>query len=147
MITRPLDLASKLRTEPRRLDALFWVNVGILVLFFTLFGSRFVLAPGFGVDFSLPEMNGANAGASRTTHVISVSRPGLIFTDDGAINMGQLTAWLDQQGRVTKDASLLVRASAVIPLSDLTEITSAARKAGFRVQIAALESAGTVAAP
>ena len=57
MITRPLDLASKLRTEQRSLDALFWVNVGILVLFFTLFGSRFVLAAGLGVNFSLPEMN------------------------------------------------------------------------------------------
>jgi biopolymer transport protein ExbD len=140
MLTRPLDLASKLRSEPRRFDALFWVNTGILVLFFGLFGSRFVLAPGLGVDFSLPVMNGANISAARTTHVISVSRPGLIFTDDGAINMGQLKAWLDEQGKVTQDASLLVRASAAIPLSDLTDITSAARKAGFRVQIAAIES-------
>lgn len=139
MITRPLDLASKLRPEPRRFDALFWVNAGLLVLFFGLFGSRFVLAPGLGVDFALPEMRGADGGAARTTHVISVSRPGLIFTDNGAINMGQLNEWLEAQGKATQGASLLVRASAAIPLSDLTEITSAARNAGFQVQIAALE--------
>ena len=55
MITRPLDLASKLRPEPRSLDALFYVNVGVLALFFTMLGSRFVLAPGLGVDFQLPK--------------------------------------------------------------------------------------------
>ena len=48
MITRPLDLASKLRPEPRNFDWLFFVNAGLLVLFFVLFGSRFVLAPGEG---------------------------------------------------------------------------------------------------
>ena len=45
MITRPLDLAAKLRPPPRSFDALFWVNVGVVVGFFALFGSRFVLAP------------------------------------------------------------------------------------------------------
>ena len=53
MITRPLDLAAKMRAEPRSFDALFYVNVGVLALFFLVFGSRFVLAPGLGVDFKL----------------------------------------------------------------------------------------------
>lgn len=139
MITRPLDLAAKLRPEPRRFDALFWVNVGALVLFFSLFGSRFVLAPGLGVNFALPEMRGADAGATRTTHVISVVRPGLIFTDDGALDLGQLHAWLEKQAKSTKDPMLLVRTNSVIPVTDLTDIISAARAAGFRVQVAALE--------
>ena len=60
MITRPLDLAAKLRPEPRRFDALFYVNVGVLALFFLVFGSRFVLAPGLGLDFKLPEMPAAH---------------------------------------------------------------------------------------
>ena len=103
MITRPLDLASKMRPEPRSYDALFWVNVTVLVLFFSLLGSRFVLSPGLRVDFTLPEMRGADAGAARTTHVISVARPGLIFTDDGALNMDQLLGWLDQRSKITHD--------------------------------------------
>ena len=139
MITRPLDLASKMRPEPRSYDALFWVNVTVLVLFFSLLGSRFVLSPGLRVDFTLPEMRGADAGAARTTHVISVARPGLIFTDDGALNMDQLLGWLDQRSKTTHDPSLLVRANATIPVSDLTDIISAARNAGFRIQVAALE--------
>jgi len=97
MITRPLELSSRLRAAPRSFDALFWVNVGALVLFFGLFGSRFVLAPGLGVDFYLPELGGARTGAVRTTHVISMARSGLIFTDDGAIALEQIGAWLAAQ--------------------------------------------------
>jgi len=95
MITRPLDLSSRLRAVPRSFDALFWVNVGALVLFFGLFGSRFVLAPGLGVDFYLPELGGAKGGSVRTTHVISMVRSGLIFTDDGALPLEQIGGWLD----------------------------------------------------
>lgn len=139
MITKPLDLASKMRAEPRRFDALFWVNGGLLVVFFMLFGSRFVLAPGLGVNFTVPEMPGATAGAARTTHVISVVRPGLIFTDDGALNMEQLKAWLEEQGKAVAGPSLLVRANSTIPVTTLTDIISAAQNAGFKVQVAALE--------
>jgi biopolymer transport protein ExbD len=84
-------------------------------------------------------MHGARAGAMRTTHVISVVRPGLIFTDDGALNMHQLQDWLVAQGKTAKKPVLLVRANAIIPVSDLTDIISAAQKAGFLVQVAALE--------
>lgn len=139
MITRPLDLASKLRSEPRSFDVFFWVNTGVLVLFFVLFGSRFVLAPGVGIDFSLPQFEGAIQGAARTTHVISVARTGLIFTDKGALNFDELKQWLKEQGGSAKSPVLLVRANANIPVVDLTDITSAAQKAGFQVQIAALE--------
>ncbi|MCF7687901.1 MAG: biopolymer transporter ExbD [Cephaloticoccus sp.] len=139
MITRPLDLAAKLRPAPRNFDALFWVNGAALVLFFLLFGSRFVLAPGLGVDFDVPIIQGAVGAAARTTHVISVAKPGLIFTDDGALDMDQLKGWLTVQGSKTSEAALLVRANGAIPISELTDIISAARHAGFRVQIAALD--------
>jgi len=160
MITRPLDLSSRLRAAPRSYDALFWVNVGALVLFFGLFGSRFVLAPGLGVDFYLPEIGGSQGGAVRTTHVISMARSGLIFTDDGALPLEQIEAWLAQQqskqvlsGELLRDdgsspytgasSVLLIRASAGIPVADLAAVTSAAQQYGFRVQIAALEPEGS----
>ena len=62
MITHPLDLASRLRPPPRNHDVLFFLNGALIMMFFVLFGSRFVLAPGLGVDFRLPEM--ARAGAA-----------------------------------------------------------------------------------
>jgi len=142
VITRPLDLASKLRPEPRSFDAFFYVNVGALVLFFLVFGSRFVLAPGLGVDFKLPEMPGALPGAL-TTSTISVKNSGQIFAD-GLLSMAQLREWLKVEAKKNKHPSLLVRMSAGVPVSVQNEIVSAAREAGFgsNITLAAEEPAG-----
>jgi biopolymer transport protein ExbD len=145
MITRPLDLASKLRPEPRSLDPLFYVNVGALVLFFSVFGSRFVLAPGLGVDFKLPEMPGAQPGAL-TTSTISVKNSGQIFAD-GLLSMAQLREWLKVEAKKNKHASLLVRMSAGVPVSVQNDIASAAREAGFGSVILAAEEPSANAAP
>jgi hypothetical protein len=82
MIARPLDLASRLRPPPQGMGTLHYVNVGLLVVFFGAFGSRFVLAPGLGVDFQLPQLAGAQAGAAQATDVISVLRSGQILTSE-----------------------------------------------------------------
>jgi biopolymer transport protein ExbD len=138
MITRPLNLASHLRAEPRNFDFLFLVNAGLLALFFTLFGSRFVLSPGLAVDFRVPEMRGARAGASAATReiVISVKRAGLIVVDEGPIKIDQLRQWLRKQGESKAGEklgppSLLVIASAEVTWENLAEINSAAQEAGF----------------
>lgn len=148
MITRPLDLAARLRAEPRSFDFLFFVNGGLIVLFFGLFGSRFVLAPGLGVDFQMPEMAGARAGAAVTDRVISVRRSGQIFAANGLLNLAQLREWLKVEAAKSKNPSLLVRASADVPVSNLAEIVSAAREAGFgRVVLGAEEPAAEAAQP
>jgi biopolymer transport protein ExbD len=131
MIARPLDLASKLRPEPRNFDWLFYVNAGLLVLFFSLFGSRYVLTPGFGVDFRLPNVAGANANAKHATHVISVDSSGQILTNDGRRTIQQLEEWLVAEGRSTKDPVLLVRGDANVRSAVIADISSAAQKAGF----------------
>jgi biopolymer transport protein ExbD len=141
MITRPLDLSSKLRPEPRNFDWLFFVNAGLIVLFFALFGSRYVLAPGLGVDFQLPRVGNPHADARTTTHFISVVSAGQIFAGDGLRTMDQLGQWLKEQAKTVKAPSLLVRASAGVRAAVLTDITSAARAAGFTVVLAAEESA------
>lgn len=130
MITRPLDLASKLRDKPRTFDFLFFVNGGLIVLFFSLFGSRFVLAPGLGVEFQIPTMAGASAGAVTTDRFISVLPTGQIFAD-GLMNISQLSEWMKSEAKRLKSPSLLIRASSGVPISQLTDIVSIARKAGF----------------
>ena len=135
MITRPLDIASRLQPPPRSLDWLFFVNGGLIVLFFFLFGSRFVLAPGLGVDFRLPEMPGAQASAAVTTHFISVKRGGVIFASgSGAIDLARLKIWLEGEAKTVKTPVLLVRASADVPVSELVDIYTVARAAGFLIQ-------------
>jgi biopolymer transport protein ExbD len=140
MIARPLDLASRLRPPPQGMGALHYVNVGLLGLFFLTFGSRFVLAPGLGVDFQLPQFAGAEEGAVETTHVISVLRSGQIFSEDGVVDIGQLREWLKARAaRSGPHPTLLVRASAGVNLAKLFEIEGAAHDAGFRVLLGAEE--------
>ncbi len=131
MITRPLDLASRLQKEPKNFDVLFYVNAGLLVLYFFLFGSRFVLAPGLGVDFRVPTLPGADAGAAMTTSYVSVLRDGQIFTTDGRLDLVQLREWLKGEAAKYKSPSILIQADAAVTVSDLNEISSAARDAGF----------------
>jgi len=141
MITRPLDLASKLRPEPRSFDALFFVNAGLVGLFFLLAGSRFILAPGLSVDFQLPTFKGAAAGAAVTTHQITVERSGLIVIGDGPADPTRLREWLKAEGAKPGKHSLLVKASLGVPTGDLIGIWSAAHDAGFDVLLAAEEPA------
>ena len=137
MITRPLDLASRLRPEPRNFDALFFVNAGLLILFFGVFGSRFVLAPGLGVDFRLPTMAGANANAKAPTHAITVLNTGLILTSHGEQKLEALEAFFTEQAKTTKQPILLIRGDAGVPLALTAEISKAAKRAGFEMLWAA----------
>jgi len=139
LIARPLDLAAKLQPEPRNFDALFYVNLGLLALFFTLFGSRFVLEPGLGVDFQLPVMSGTREGAIGTTCQISVLRTEQIFTDDGLLSLAKLPDWLKAEARKNRHPALLIRASAKVPVADISRIASMARSAGFGPVILAVE--------
>lgn len=136
MITRPLDLASRLRPEPRNFDWLFFVNAGLVVLFFSVFGSRFVLAPGLGVDFRLPPAGGAPTEARSTTHHISVISAGQIVADDGLRPMTELRDWLQKKARTVEKPSLLIRASTEVSHAVVIEIVNAAREAGFTVLLA-----------
>jgi biopolymer transport protein ExbD len=140
MIARPLDLASRLRPPPQGMGTLHYVNVGLLGLFFMSFGSRFVLAPGLGVDFQLPQLAGAQAGAAQATDVISVLRSGQILTSDqGLVDIGQLREWLRVRVARERQPTLLIRASSEVTLADLSVIEGAAHDAGFRVLLGAEE--------
>jgi biopolymer transport protein ExbD len=131
MITRPLDLASRLRPPPRGLEWLFVVNVALVALFFALFGSRFVLAPGLALDFRLPAVAGSAASARTTTHVISVITSGQVFTPDGLTSISDLGRWLASEAGRTRNPRLLVRAGADVPTSVLADVAAAAAAAGF----------------
>jgi biopolymer transport protein ExbD len=131
MITHPLDLAARLRPPPRSFDVVFLVDGALIVFFFLLFGSRFVLAPGLGVDFKLPEMPGAVEGAAAAPVVISLPRSDMVLVDDGMLNSAQLRGWLEKRARHEKGLRLLVRADRRVPLEDMGVIAEMAGRAGF----------------
>jgi biopolymer transport protein ExbD len=139
MITRPLELASRLRREPRNFDWMFYVNAGLIAVFFSVFGSRFVLAPGIA---ALPAVVGSNANARMTTHYISVHSEQQIFAGDGLRDLKGLSLWLNDQAKSVKNPVLLVQSNEGVPLDLIARIMSAAQSAGFFVQIASTEPSG-----
>ena len=138
MITRPLDLSSRLRPPPRNFDSLFYVSAGLIVLMFVLFGSRFVLSPGLKVDFKLPVMPTALPGAAATDVVIAIKGADLIFVEGAKVDSAGLRIWLIERAKGHAGLRLLVQADVTLTTKDLTSIYEMAHDAGFAgVQIAA----------
>ncbi|HRE81407.1 MAG TPA: hypothetical protein PLN52_10185 [Opitutaceae bacterium] len=144
MVTRPLDLLSKVKRPAVGTDWLYFVNAGLIALFFILFGSRFVISPGIVVsteqgnrEMVLPRIPESRIVGAPTTVVISVAGPDLVFTDDGKYTFAEIRRWLLERGKREPGARLLLRTEAALLLGDFTEIFSAAHQAGFVVLLAA----------
>lgn len=152
MITRPLDLASRLRAAPRGLDALFYVNVAVLAVFFFVFGSRFVLAPGLPVDFALPLADSTATARLTTDVVIAVPASNMAVVDGAVVDFSGLGEWLRAQAgdssrvaggeRSLSRKRLLVQASGSLPARDLTQLYALAADAGFGGVLIATDDAG-----
>lgn len=146
MITRPLDLASRLRPAPRGVDALFYVNVAALGVFFFVFGSRFVLAPGLAVDFALPVAEEAATARLGTDLVIAVPASNMAVVDGAVMDFNGLGEWLRARAGTSSavDAPrkrLLVQASGALPAKDLTVVYALAAEAGFSGVLIATDEA------
>ena len=138
MITRPLDLSARLRPPPHGYEFVFYLNAGIIALFFMLFGSRFVLSPGLGMNFSIPVMPAALEGAVSTDVVVSIKGADLAFVEGAKVDFAGLRGYLKERAKGTSGLRLLVQADASLTTRDLTELYDMAREAGFAsVQIAA----------
>lgn len=149
MVTRPLDLLSRVRKPSTGVEWLHFVNAGLICLFFAIFGSRFVISPGIVVSnqshdgrFRLPVVSQAIQLGAATSIVISVAGPDLVFTEDGKYTFAEIRQWLLDKGRQHPGARLLLRTDTGLALGDFTEIVSAADKAGLVVLLAAEPTAG-----
>lgn len=146
MITRPLDLVSRLSSPPRELDALAWVNVGLIVLFFSLFGSSFVLAPGLPVGvgetaaLTLPRAGGAVQEAGATSVVITFRRDDLVLFEGGMYSLKALSKPLEAYAKKHPGAVILVRADQQVAVQAFLDLCAQARAAGFAHVFVAAES-------
>ena len=134
MITRPLDLLSRLRPPPRNFDFIHLVNGGLIALFFTLFSSHFVLSPGQRVnntDIKLAADPNAVHNARATPVSISVNANGQIWGDTGLIPPAKLQEWLTVQAKRAPGSTLLVIMDTRAPMDVFTDISYAAAAAGF----------------
>jgi biopolymer transport protein ExbD len=134
VITRPLDLLSRLRPPPRNFDFIFLVNGGLIALFFTLFSSHFVLSPGLRVnnsDLRLASSNDAVPNAKATPVSISINAGGQVWGGDGLINPAHLPEWMIAQAKRAPGSTLLVIMDTRASMDVFTDISDTAKAAGF----------------
>lgn len=145
MITSPLDLQSRLSPPPRDLDFFAWVNAGVIVLFFGLLGSRFVLAPGVPIgvaadtELVLPEVPGAVANAGPASVVVSYRRKDVILFEGGKYTLSDLRKHMEAYAKQHPGAVMLVRADRQVSMQDFLNLCEMAREVGFANVIAAAE--------
>lgn len=135
MITRPFDLVSRLSAPPRDFNAIAWVNVGVIVLFFTLLGSRFVLAPGLllKVDqsaFNLPATPGLQ-NVRTASVVVGYRRDDVIMFDGAIITLPELRVRLAKYAGQHPGEVLLLIADRQVSVKALADLTAMAQSVGF----------------
>jgi len=144
MITRPLELQSRLSPPPRDLDFFAWVNVGLIALFFSLLGSRFVLAQGLLVGageegFKLP----ASAGAQYVTTasvVVSYRQDDVILFEGEIVKLPELSRKLEAYAKQHPGEVLLLLADKHVSAQAVTDLSVMARAAGFSYVLMAGEN-------
>jgi biopolymer transport protein ExbD len=148
MITRPLDLVSRLSPPPRDFDFIAWTNVGVIVLFFALFGSEFVLAPGLpvgvggaGAAVELPTMGTASASPGAASVVVSYRRDNVILFEGGMYSLVDLRRRMAEYTAKHPGAILLVRADRQVSVQAFLDLCEVAKSVGFANVLVAGESA------
>ena len=141
MITRPLELESRLSPPPRDLDFVAWVNVGLIALFFTLLGSRFVLAPGLllaadGQDFQLPTAQGMQPVATAPV-VIYYRQDDVIVLEDAIIKLPELRERLRAYAKQHPGEVLLLKADRRVSAQALSDLVATAQSVGFAAVLVA----------
>ncbi|MDI1247334.1 MAG: biopolymer transporter ExbD [Lacunisphaera sp.] len=148
MITRPLELESRMSPPPRDLDFVAWVNVGVIVLFFGLFGSNFVLAPGLPVGVGeqgtlvLPSVGAASQGAGTASVVVSYRSDNMILFEGGMyLSLSELRKHMDKVGYTKQHpgAVMLVRADRQVTVQAFADLCEMAREVGFANVLLAAE--------
>ena len=149
MITRPLELQSRLSAPPRDLDFFAWVSVGVIALFFGLLGSKFVLAPGVPVgvesnSLDLPQVGGAAEGLGQASVVVSYRRDNVILFEGGMYTLAELRKHMEAYTKQHPKAVMLVRADRQVSMQAFLDLCEMARQVGFANVVAAAEQPAPV---
>lgn len=129
MITRPFDLESRLSPPPRDFTAVAWVNVGVIALFFSLLGSRFVLAPGLLVE--LAAVDPASIDRVATSVVVTYRRDNVILFENGMYTLAELRAPLAAYAKKHPGSVLQVNPDKEVSFQALSDLGAMAGSVGF----------------
>lgn len=141
MITRVFDLSSRLSTPPRDLDVLFWVNTGVIFLFFSLLGSRYVLSPGLVVENGGAQVlpSAGTVGQAATSVVVSYRRDNMVLFEGGIFELRDLRPQMERYAKDHPGSVLLVRYDKAVSVQGLVDLSDMARAAGFTGFVIAAE--------
>ena len=129
MFSQPLNLERFIRTKPESsLEVVPIIDILVIVVFFGLFSSPFVLPSGVAVDLELNENLVSGIGV---TAVLTVKRDNMLLFEGQNLKLtqfeGKARVYLDGE----KDAVLLVRLDPGIKTDTFFKICGEAKKAGF----------------
>lgn len=140
MITRPFNFEAHLTRPESRFDLVPFVNVGAILLFFGLLGSRFVLAPGMAIN--LPATSAMPQDALLTSRVLTVGevegRESLIF-EGRILNLASFERLLTEQANEFSGDVLLVLMDRDVSMVLLVRVCELAKRAGFNQVLLAAE--------
>ncbi len=145
MIAHPLELQSRLSPPPRDLDFFAWVNVAVIVLFFALLGSRFVLAPGLSIGVGgeegllLPQVAGTNESVGPASVVVSYRRDNVILFEGGMYTLAELRKHMERYAKQYPGAVMLVRSDRQVSMQAFLDLCEMARSVGFANVLVAAE--------
>lgn len=139
MKARPFNFEAQLQPKSRRLDPVPFIDACLIVIFFSLFGSTYVFAPG--VTLNLPTSRTATLDALPVYEVLTVGEiegSERILYDGRIFNLETFEKSLIGSESDRGGVTLLVRMDEEVSVRTLSEVCDIARGAGFReVQIAA----------
>lgn len=134
----------KLEAElPKRAKLSFWpfLDLCVIGMFFVLFSSKFVMAPG--LTLALPEVESSRVAVSAIDEVITVSEvkgEEMIFFKDRVLNLESLGKFFESRGEAPEGTTLLVKADMAVSMRTLSLLSELAIEAGYsRVQLATEE--------
>ena len=129
MFSEPLELARHMRTRAdSKLEVVPIMDILIIVLFFGIFSSAFVLPQGLEVDLELTD---ELVSGMEVTAVLTVRRDDMLLFEGQNLKLAQFKekAMVYLKGR--EKASLLVRLDPSIRAQTVFDIFGQAKQAGF----------------
>lgn len=135
MISRPLDLESRMSPPPRDLNFVAWVNVGLIMLFFSLLGSKFVLATGvpIGTDALVMGVSGTNA-------IVKYRGPNMVLFNDGIYTMADLRKQMERYIKEHPGAVVLLEIDGQAPVQAFVDLSHLAKELGYANLVLATEA-------
>lgn len=138
-----VNTSAQVRKQDARISSAALFDTLLIALMFTLLGSRFIVAPGMGIDLSseiLPSVDAIDKSVIDSDLNVLNAQGNSMLIYDGAIY--NLESFKRQMQNSKQDGGvLLIKADRSLDTQTLMSICKAARDGGFsKVQIAARPS-------